>query len=121
MNDEKLQNTVTPSYNTSDHVTVRLPPSNNANLVYVKRGADDDVIRRSVPSQMMSDDSTQLPVQYFVLDQAQVDRERPVDFQYWLLVIVDKLPYSCKLYIDVWYRCGLFDSVTSYAKSFYLE
>ena len=76
LNEDKLQNTS----RSSDHVTVRLPTSYNTNLVYVKRDADDDVTRRDVALQMTSDDSTQLPVQYFVLDQAQVDRERPVDF-----------------------------------------
>ena len=88
LNDDKLPNTAMPSYNTSDHVTVRLPTSNNTNLLYVKRDADDDVTRRCVPSQMTSDDSTQIPVQYFVLDQAQVDRERPVDLQYWSAILL---------------------------------
>ena len=82
LNEEKFQNTSRSSYNTSDHATVRLPTSTNTNLVYVKRDADDDVTRHCVPLQMTSDDSSQLPVQYFVLDQAQVDRERPVDTQY---------------------------------------
>ena len=81
-NEDKLRNTLWSSYNSSDHVTLRLPTSNNTNLDYVARETDDDAVRRGIPSQMTSDDGVQLPVQYFVLDQAQVDRERPVDFQY---------------------------------------